>query len=149
MLCDKVVGDKVVCERHCVTKLWVTNLSVKVVLCVTKSWMAERAEKAEAAEEAAEAEEEAEPGYRIKNKNPTERCEKKHRRTQTSTAKCPLLLRSSTADQSQRSLVSTAQSAVQPNLLFCRFFFFAFCLLSPQPFQLLRSLPFLLLLFSP
>ena len=35
-------------------------------------------EKEEAAEAEAEAEEEEEAGYRIKNKNPTQRCGEKH-----------------------------------------------------------------------
>ena len=58
----KVVGDKVVCQRGCVTKLratklWVTKLYVK--------------------EGAAKEGEEAEVGYRIKNKNLTQRCGEK------------------------------------------------------------------------
>ena len=59
----KMVADKVVCERW-----WVTKWCVKYCVCVTScGWQRWRAEaEAEAVEE--------EAGYRIKNKNPTQRC---------------------------------------------------------------------------
>ena len=78
----KMVCDKVVCERWCVKdgvwqmvceRWWVTKLFVKDGVWQSCVWkmVCDNVWEAEAAEE------EEEAGYRIKNKNPTQRCGEK------------------------------------------------------------------------
>ena len=71
MVCDKMVCDKVVCERWCVTKV------VCERWCVTKLYVKDSVWQ----EAGGGGGGGGHPGYRIKNKNPTQRCGEQSNKT--------------------------------------------------------------------